>query len=69
LSPQLAEKGLNLEIDEVAERTVAGRPSVLVHVFCEGAGKKMALMGSAFVRDDIGSATVKAVLNAVDRII
>jgi len=69
LSPQLAEKGLNLEIDEVAERTVAGRPSVLVYVFCEGGGKKMPLMGSAFVRDDIGSATVKAVLNAVDRII
>lgn len=69
LSSQLADKGLDVEIDEVAERAVAGRPSVLVHVFCDGGGKKMALMGSAFVNDDIGSATVKAVLNAVDRII
>lgn len=69
LADVATEKGLTLEIDEVAERTVAGRSSVLVHVFSEGGGKKLSLMGSAFVGDDIGSATVKAFLNAVDRII
>lgn len=69
LSARVGDKGLKLEIDGVVERSVAGRPSVLVHVFCEGHGKRLPLMGSAFVRDDVGSATVKALLNAVDRVI
>ena len=69
LAARVGTKGLKLEIDGVVERSVAGRPSVLVHVFCEGHGKRLPLMGSAFVRDDVGTATVKALLNAVDRVI
>lgn len=69
LVARVRDKGLKLEIDGVTERAVGGRPSVLVHVFCEDHGKRLPLMGSAFVRDDVGTATVKALLNAVDRVI
>lgn len=67
LEPILAEKGAELEIDQVLIHRMDSADSVFVRAtFFEGA-TAIPVVGSAIVHDDVASAAVRALLHAVNR--
>lgn len=67
LEPMLAEKGVELELDQVLIHRMDSADSVFVRAtFFEG-GNAVPVVGSAIVHDDVASAAVRALLHAVNR--
>jgi hypothetical protein len=67
LEPVLAEKGIELELDQVLIHRMDSADSVFVRAtFFEG-GSATPVVGSAMVHDDVASAAVRALLHAVNR--
>ena len=67
LEPMLAERGLELELDQVIIHRMDSADSVFVRAtFFEG-GSAIPVVGSAIVHDDVASASVRALLHAVNR--
>ncbi|HEX2294662.1 MAG TPA: hypothetical protein VHN37_05070 [Actinomycetota bacterium] len=67
LEPVLAERGVELELDQVLIHRMDSADSVFVRAtFFEG-GNAIPVVGSAIVHDDVASAAVRALLHAVNR--
>lgn len=67
LEPVLAERGIELELDQVIIHRMDSADSVFVRAtFFEG-GNAVPVVGSALVHDDVASASVRALLHAVNR--
>lgn len=67
LEPVLAERGAELELDQVLIHRMDSADSVFVRAtFFEG-GSAIPIVGSAIVYDDVASAAVRALLHAVNR--
>jgi hypothetical protein len=67
LEPILADRGAELELDQVLIHRMDSADSVFVRAtFFEG-GNAVPVVGSAIVHDDVASAAVRALLHAVNR--
>lgn len=63
----LAAKGARIEIDHISVQKVNTSESVLVHLFYYEGTLRTALLGSAVIHDDIATAAVRAMLQALNR--
>ena len=62
-----AEKGIELELDQVLIHRMDSADSVFVRATFFEAGNAIPVVGSALVHDDVASAAVRALLHAVNR--
>jgi hypothetical protein len=67
LEPALNKIGAGLDVDHVMVQRIGHESSVLVHAVYHDKGASTPLVGSALVYDDVASAAVRAVLQAVNR--
>jgi hypothetical protein len=67
LEPVLAEKGVELELDQVIIHRMDSADSVFVRATFFNGGSAVPVVGSALVHDDVASAAVRALLHAVNR--
>jgi hypothetical protein len=56
-----------VEVDQVVIQRVSAAEWVLVHAQIYEQGSALALMGTAQLKDDVASAAVRALLDAVNR--
>jgi hypothetical protein len=67
LEPALVKMGSALDVDHITVQRIGDETSVLVHAIYHDKGADTPLVGSALVYDDVASAAVRAVLQAVNR--
>lgn len=67
LEPILADRGAELEIDQVLIHRMDSADSVFVRATYFQGGTAIPVVGSAIVHDDVASAAVRALLHAVNR--
>lgn len=67
LEPVLAERGAELELDQVLIHRMDSADSVFVRATFFDGGTAVPVVGSAIVYDDVASAAVRALLHAVNR--
>ena len=67
LQPILAPTGAKLDVDQIVLQQVGTNDTVLARVVYFDRGISTALVGSALVYDDVASAAVRALLQAVNR--
>lgn len=67
LQPILAERGTELELDQVLIHRMDSADSVFVRATFFDGGAAIPVVGSAIVYDDVASAAVRALLHAVNR--
>jgi len=69
LTPALARSGAKIEVEDVLLHEMAGRDAVLIHAVHLGRTKTTPIVGSAYIYDDVASASVKALLKATNRVL
>jgi hypothetical protein len=67
LEPALAARGARIDVDHVLIHKVGAGDSVLVRAIYRASGGPVQLVGSALVYDDVATAAVQALLQAVNR--
>lgn len=63
----LVAKGARIEIDHISVQRLDSSESVLIHLFYYEGSMRTALLGSAVIQDDIATAAVRAMLQALNR--
>lgn len=63
----LAAKGARIEVDQISVQRLNASESVLIHLFYYEGSMRTALLGSAVIQDDIATAAVRAMLQALNR--
>jgi hypothetical protein len=67
IEQNLGAKGARVEVDHISVQKVESSESVLIHLFYYEGSMRTALLGSAIIQDDIATATVRAMLQALNR--
>ena len=67
LEPALSKRNAAVDVDQVLIQRVGGNESVIVHAQYSAPGSTTPLVGSAIIHDDIATASVRALLHALNR--